>query len=379
VKVPSAEIKGTSFEHVRFSFVHITPEMAAEWLKRNHKNRTLRQSNIDGYILDIKNGAWMTTHQGIAFDADGNLIDGQHRLTAIASARTPVLMVVSTGWTAASGKRKTMDAVDRGVARTLADQLHLQHGIDKRDAGTVVKICNAIASACFNLDRVRKSTTDTILGVFAQYQAEMKWILENPITELGIKHSHVQAALVMARAVWADKTADALARLRTGADLAQGNALLPLRNWLLGNGRREENAVIRQTVLHHLAAFVDGKNTPQLVCVSNQAYIRMAKLHRVRIVKICALYAQPLPDFLAAPDESLKPVSAMKPLSPEAIAIGKTLSPVFSSTDLVARTDENVGNWLNVWLQAGWTDTVGTREYRKTDKFGTDKSGKPIS
>ena len=39
----------------------------------------------------------MTTHQGIAFDENGVLQDGQHRLCAIVSANKPVDMMVTSG------------------------------------------------------------------------------------------------------------------------------------------------------------------------------------------------------------------------------------------------------------------------------------------
>jgi hypothetical protein len=42
----------------------------------------------------MKAGRWRLTHQGIAFDTTGLLIDGQHRLWAIAEAKIPVRLRV---------------------------------------------------------------------------------------------------------------------------------------------------------------------------------------------------------------------------------------------------------------------------------------------
>ncbi len=370
MKIPSADLKKTPFEAVKFTFVKVTPELAADWLHHNRKNRRLKDAMVEGYTIDMRNGAWMTTHQGIAFDADENLIDGQHRLQAIVRAKSPVLMLVTSGWPAATDKRKTMDAVDRGAARTLADQLHVQHDVDKRDAGRVVQICNALAAISFGLSRVRKSSTDTILAVFALYKKELEWVLANPIKEHGIKQSTVIACIAMGRAVWADKTSDFLNRLMTGENLAAGNPILPLRNWLMGPGSREDNALVRQVTFHHMAAFVDGQNTPQVIVNSDKAYIRIMKLHKVRVEKICAIYAQPLPDFLRSADD--KPVAVKKfgPLSTEAAKIGETLSETFSSTDLMARIDGNAGQWLAIWKNQGWIDVVAMNLYRRTAKFG---------
>jgi hypothetical protein len=49
----------------------------------------------------------MVTHQGIALDTDGVLIDGQHRLAAAVEADQPVDMLVITGVDAA-----TFDVLD---------------------------------------------------------------------------------------------------------------------------------------------------------------------------------------------------------------------------------------------------------------------------
>lgn len=75
----------------------ITPEIAKEYLKHNVSNRALRSKYVERIIRDIKAGEFRVTHQGIAFDDSGKLIDGQHRLTAIALAGIPVQMMVTRG------------------------------------------------------------------------------------------------------------------------------------------------------------------------------------------------------------------------------------------------------------------------------------------
>jgi hypothetical protein len=180
----------------------------------------------------------------------------------------------------------------------------------------------------------------------------------------------VIACLIMARAVWADKTQDALSRLTTGENLTRENPLLHLRNWLMGEGSREDNSLVRQVMFHHLAAFVDGKSLPQVVVNSNQAFIRISKLHKVRFEKICAFYGKQLPAALGDSKESAEPDPNAGPLSAEAIRIGKSFSGSFSSTDLRARTDANVGTWLGIWLNRGWIEGCGGNSFVCTNKFG---------
>lgn len=63
--------------------IQVTPRLAREWLKRNSKNRPIRPSHVETLRASFERGEYVMTHQGIAFGDDGELIDGQHRLTAI--------------------------------------------------------------------------------------------------------------------------------------------------------------------------------------------------------------------------------------------------------------------------------------------------------
>ena len=194
MNVPVPDLKGTPFANVKFNFCNVSPELAAEWLKKNLKNRKLKHSTVDGYVMDMRNGAWLTTHQGLAFDDADNLIDGQHRLEAIVCSKKTVLMLVSTGWPVESDKRKTMDAVDRGVARSLPDQLHLQHGIEPREAMRVVQICNVLAAMSMNWTKISKSTTDSILAIFNLYKPEIVWVMSHPLKQHNLGNAQTSAA-----------------------------------------------------------------------------------------------------------------------------------------------------------------------------------------
>lgn len=74
----------------------VTPEMAAEWLKKNNRNRKLSLALVDLLSNEIKNGNWQQNGDTIRFD-DKGLLDGQHRLHAIIKAGKPVDTFVVTG------------------------------------------------------------------------------------------------------------------------------------------------------------------------------------------------------------------------------------------------------------------------------------------
>lgn len=103
----------------------VTPAMAAEWLNRNISNRPLRPWWVGQLAAKIERGEWMVTHQGVAFDQSGVLLDGQHRLRAIVQAGKTCEMVVWRG-----ADPMSFAVVDTGVLRTFADQ----SDVDKRVA-----------------------------------------------------------------------------------------------------------------------------------------------------------------------------------------------------------------------------------------------------
>jgi hypothetical protein len=105
--------------------VDVTPDMATKWLEGNTHNRKLRQSHVDKYARDMKAGRWMATHQGIAFDEDGKLIDGQHRLWAVIESGCTVPMMVFNGL-----PRGTQLVVDDHLKRNILDSVALVMGDD---------------------------------------------------------------------------------------------------------------------------------------------------------------------------------------------------------------------------------------------------------
>jgi hypothetical protein len=98
----------------------VTPEMAAEYLEHNDRNRRYMPSYKERLQADMNSGQWFVTHQGAAFLDTGSLADAQHRLRAIADSGQPQWMLVTRGLPQAS-----MEAVDRGRLRSMAHVLQL--------------------------------------------------------------------------------------------------------------------------------------------------------------------------------------------------------------------------------------------------------------
>lgn len=61
----------------------ITPSDAENMLIKNPMNRNLNKRVVDLYVEEMKSGRWFSNGVPIFIDNEGNLKDGQHRLTAI--------------------------------------------------------------------------------------------------------------------------------------------------------------------------------------------------------------------------------------------------------------------------------------------------------
>ncbi|MEV6101467.1 hypothetical protein [Nocardia sp. NPDC051981] len=93
--------------------------LARRWLERNPNNRPIRQARVQQYYDDMVSGRWRFNGEAIKFGPDGELLDGQHRLQAIARTtgmRFPLLIVRGLS----PDSQVTMD---QGAKRTPSDQL----------------------------------------------------------------------------------------------------------------------------------------------------------------------------------------------------------------------------------------------------------------
>ena len=122
---------------MRQEIMTITPEIAMEFLLRNTVNRKKRGWWVAALAGMIKRGEWVVSHQGIAFDKSGKLLDGQHRLEAIFDAGIPVQMVVSF-----DVDEEAYKVLDNGIKRTLSDLT----GIHVRTA----EVCRILARLAYS-------------------------------------------------------------------------------------------------------------------------------------------------------------------------------------------------------------------------------------
>ncbi len=88
------------------------------WNDKNY--RKLKKAWARALQSYMREGDFTFNYDSVMFDENGNLLNGQHRMTAAVAAKMPLRVVVIRGVPAEVGLITT---VDRGLARTLHDEL----------------------------------------------------------------------------------------------------------------------------------------------------------------------------------------------------------------------------------------------------------------
>ena len=103
-----------------FEELEVTPEQAKIWLTyHNEGNRWIKPNAVKHYSRMMKEGTWGGTNVAV-FDNTGNLIDGQHRLSAVVECGIPQVFQIIKG-----AERKAQNYFDTGKPRTSADALSM--------------------------------------------------------------------------------------------------------------------------------------------------------------------------------------------------------------------------------------------------------------
>lgn len=193
---------------VNINLETITPDVARHLLSKNISNRSLRPMKVDEYTRQMRSGDWQITHQGIAINKHGQLIDGQHRLTAVVRSGVTVQMFVARGFDA-EDHRGLM--VDTGIKRTVADV----YGIDSKAS----QVCAFLARVGTKNNRC---TYEEIKSFIDEFANDVSAILKVTTKHVPIITSSpvIAAAVVARRAAMAEGkdgqyVLDAYERLRS--------------------------------------------------------------------------------------------------------------------------------------------------------------------
>lgn len=256
----------TSSDNVVTELLEITPEIAKNILAtKNLNNRTIMKATVDAYARDIADGEWKVTNQGIGFLKNGNLADGQHRLSAIVKANKPVLMQVTYGL-----EKDAINGIDQHKIRHAHDVLTMSGNY-----GTISKNDVAALKLCCNRPKLSVATLEKVYVEMSEFLEITKTIL--PYNS-GFSSSPIQSAMMLAiyRCELVSIVKEFAEVLVHGiSKKPEHEIIIRLRDVILkngvGRGGSERKAFMKQ-VMWVIESFAKGEKRKRLVEPMDYAY-----------------------------------------------------------------------------------------------------------
>lgn len=223
-------MKTTQPQSLDNRIVSITPEMAARWLENKASNRKIDSPTVLSMARDMAAGLWQITHQGIALDEKGVLIDGQHRLSAIIIANVEIKMMVTEGI-----PRATQLVIDDHRKRSGADVLTISTG------NTVPSLIVAILQLMeWNQTKGgRKPTKSELSDAFARHGDAASFVFDE--IKAHVRGVTIAPVLAPAARAWYEHDRSRLSQfirvLSSGIPQTTPDdvAALRLRDWLISH------------------------------------------------------------------------------------------------------------------------------------------------
>jgi len=253
----------------------VTPKLAAEWLERNHCNRPISQRMVEEYKWLINEGKFYLTHQGVAFDTQDRLRDGQHRLRAIVETGTSAKMVVATGL-----GEEALQAIDSGRRRTDQQVLSMAHG--EYISSFVTAIAREMFGGGLHLGTGKRQIRPMRLELITFYETHreaIEFAADHFRDRLsGLSVAYIAAAIARAYYHCPQKKLARFAEVLAHGYSREGEGIIiKLRNYILrvrrsGPHSASQRDDIYAKVERAIQAYVKNEEAPTLVGVKTEIF-----------------------------------------------------------------------------------------------------------
>ncbi len=242
----------------------ITPEVAAEMLKRNEGNRNPRHQHVTLLSRAMEAGQWIDTGDTIKFDTNGRLLDGQHRLLAVLQSKTPVRMDVAFGI-----DPEAFDRIDTGYSRTTGQLLSMAGVKDGAVVTSAVRTLMAIEAGFRAASSLSVSRHDVV-----EYFKRNPGVADCVKQSNQIKHAlgRTTSPGGVAAAIFIIKYADGqdlntfIDNVCSGIGLVKDSSLLLLRNRLIrGSSRQGDGVEVAAIFIKAFNSWREGRPMQKLV------------------------------------------------------------------------------------------------------------------
>ena len=204
----------------------ITPELAYELLTSNCRNRTLRGNVVAAYARDMSEGRWKAAGEPIYVAADGELLNGQHRLNAVVEAGVSVHLPIMRG----VPKDYRMIA-DQGLRRTTGDVLSIEGEVNSNQLAAALRKLYMFRHTGGFMD-TKQPISSVEISELLQREPEIRsWITEGKrlYRAINLNQAVATALLYVLHEIHPSEAPEFVARLVSGTGLAEGDPVLALR------------------------------------------------------------------------------------------------------------------------------------------------------
>lgn len=250
----------------------ITPALAAAYLATQRINREVRAAHVRLLAEEMMSGNFVLTHQGIAFDERGAMIDGQHRLEAVLASNVTVPMLVFRGV-----PTRAALVCDSHYARRLGDLVRILTGAETHRLAC--STANVLRASIRQGGRINahRSTARAAMDFYLRHAEAISFAV-SALTPEVTRISVAGVGAVLARA-WYSQDREKVARfariLMSGMPDSQSDCtVIALRNRLLATrsgGFHWVDSVYRRTE-YVCASFLGGLQPKYIRCADTELF-----------------------------------------------------------------------------------------------------------
>lgn len=268
---------------IKFEKVLVTPGMARKWLSQSGGNRILAPAHLERLTLEMKAGTWKETPEPIAFDENGDLVNGHHRMNAVIASESTIEF-----WVARGVPRGSVSKIDGGRSRSVSDRLYaytddacvkrIVRGVPSR-----AKVMSGILSFLLDIVVHRKvPSVEEAIRILRFYEEHIVYAMDNfsKVHKAVRRSSFTTAYVIVSR--WASDQGPKMHsslitfcdQIKTGEHLERHEPAYALREYF-------HSSTVRQTK-HILVSRVDSS----WVIFTKTLRAMQAHLHGERLTRI---------------------------------------------------------------------------------------------
>lgn len=217
--------------NIKTAVEKITPNKALEYIATvaKEKQRKLKQRKVDEYATAMGHGHWLLTHQGIAFDDEGSLCDGQHRLHAVVRSGVTIETLVTRNISQKQTDMFTFDAIDQGAKRSISEQINVRYGVPNSNqtaaaARKIVLLCTGTGYAM---------TVATTMAVLDHYRKPIEQCRHLLTSTHGMLRAPILGSAAFCIGAGGAPVEKFIESVGSGENLSRGNPALTFRQYAL--------------------------------------------------------------------------------------------------------------------------------------------------